>query len=155
MKSIISLILWILGILITGMLLGQLTKANIDSWYVHLPLSSLTPPGAVFGIVWSILYIMLGAVGWAIWRMEQTRGLGLIKSLFIAQLILNFSWTPIFFHFHAIGLALLCSLFILVLAALLTYLVFKQQKSIAYALMPYLFWLMFASYLTLYTWIYS
>lgn len=151
----LKLMLWVMVLVSVGSGIGYLTQGGIDQWYSGLLKSSLTPPNYMFGIVWSVLYVLIAAAGWLIWEKEHTVDLTLIKRLYIIQLLLNFSWTPLFFNYHLIGLSLLCLLIILVLVATLLGLSYRVLKSVAYLLTPYLLWLFLAGYLNLYIWLYN
>ncbi len=81
--------------------IGSIANINInaDGWYEELVKSPLNPPGYVFGIVWPILYLLMGIV--AFLAAER------IWKLFIIQLILNAAWSWIFFYYQLPIIALL------------------------------------------------
>ena len=99
-KTHFSLIIWIAALIAIGGVIGYLTKPEINSWYSTLNRSTLTPPNYVFPVAWTILYGIIGACGWLIWRPQAFTKLSVIKTLYVTQLILNWSWTPLFFHYH-------------------------------------------------------
>ena len=70
-KTHLSLIIWILGLITIGSVIGSLTKPEIATWYSTLHRSRLTPPNYVFPIAWTILYGIIGASGWLIWLAYQ------------------------------------------------------------------------------------
>lgn len=151
LKSFLSLILWISSFVLIGYLLGNATKAGVDTWYQTLNRSSLTPPDYVFGIVWTILYVMIAVSGWSIWQREYQET-ALLKKLFASQMILNWSWTPLFFTYHFIGAALACILLITILVLLVTLKAYKNLKLVSFLFAPYLGWVLFATYLNFYIW---
>lgn len=114
---------------------------SIANWYSQLQKPIFTPPNWVFGPVWTILYILMGISLFLIWN----KGLNYPKvklaiGLFLIQLILNAIWTPIFFGFHLILLALV-NIILLFIAILITLLVFKKISfSASMLLLPYLIW---------------
>ncbi|KJV55578.1 tspO/MBR family protein [Orientia chuto str. Dubai] len=67
-KTYLSLILSIVALIAIGGAIGSLTKPEISTWYSTLYRSTLTPPNCVFPVVWTILYGIIGACGWLIWR---------------------------------------------------------------------------------------
>lgn len=146
---------WALGILLTeavGALSGLLSREGMALYAAQIQKPPLSPPGWVFGVVWPILYALMGISALRIWRLpdspERRRGL----NLFIAQLIVNFFWSPIFFNTGAYGLALLwlLGLWVLVLAMILS---FRRTDKLAAVLqIPYLLWLTFAAYLNWGVW---
>lgn len=105
-KTRFSLIIWIIALIAMGGIIGSLTKPEISTWYSTLNRSTLTPPNYVFPVAWTILYGIIGTCGWLIWRPQAFTQLSVIKTLYVTQLILNWSWTPLFFHYHLTGLSL-------------------------------------------------
>ena len=95
---------------------------------------------------------MIAINGWAIWK-EKTQELKLVKQLYIIQLLLNWSWTPIFFTYHLKGLALICIFLMIPIVAFIIFKTYKTLKMVALLLTPYLLWLSFAAYLNLYIWL--
>ena len=154
-KSYVQLILAIVSLVLIGSLLGFLTKGSVDTWYATLHRSPLSPPNYVFGIAWSILYAMIATSGWFIWRSTPFAGLSSIKKLFIAQLMLNWCWTPLFFTYHASGLALACLIAIVILVALIIIKSYKKIPMAALLLVPYFLWLLLATHLNFYIWQYN
>ena len=138
-----------------GSAIGNLTKSGIDTWYHTLNRSALTPPNYVFGIAWSILYFMIALSGWLIWKLDSRSNLQLIKRLYIAQLILNWSWSPLFFGYRLTGVAFFCLVMIVVLVAILIVKLRKTSTAASVLLMPYLLWLLFAGHLNFYIWWYN
>ena len=136
------------GCLLAGVLGSLLTRPAIDPWYRGLTKPPLTPPDAAFGVVWPILYVLMGLAAWLVWR----RGPGdaavrAALGMFAAQLALNVAWSGVFFGLRAPvgGLAVVAALWALIL---LTTLRFRPVSAAAAALMqPYLLWVTFAAYL--------
>jgi tryptophan-rich sensory protein len=156
-RSYISLSLWLISLLGIGGSIGTVTKIDVDTWYTTLNRSSLTAPNYVFPLVWTILYMMIAISGWLIWEKtpsfaNSTR----IKGLYILQLLLNWSWTPLFFYAHAVGSALLCITLIDLCVALFIKVAYATElKLVSILMMPYLAWLLFATYLNFYIWLYN
>jgi len=145
----LSLLLWVLCLSIVSALIGHLSRNAVDGWYLALNRSSLTPPNFVFGIVWSFLYALIAICGWRIWR-DSGSQYGMLKIVFCAQLILNWTWTPLFFVYHLTGLALVCILLIIAAVAWLILATYKNLRMISVLLMPYIVWSIFAAYLNFY-----
>ncbi|MFN5382411.1 MAG: TspO/MBR family protein [Alphaproteobacteria bacterium] len=154
-KSYISLIIWILALIVIGSIIGSLTKPEISTWYSTLNRSTLTPPNYVFPIAWTILYGVIGACGWLIWRAPFFDNLKLIKLLYVVQLILNWSWTPLFFHYHLTGFSLMILSFMDIIVGILMLLAHPKVKTVSLLMIPYLLWILFASYLNFYIWWYN
>ena len=154
-KNHLSLILWTLGLIAIGGVIGSLTKPEISAWYSTLNRSNLTPPNYVFPIAWTILYGIIGACGWFIWRASSFPKLSVIKTLYLTQLILNWSWTPLFFHYHLTGLSLVVLGLMDILVGALVCLAYPKIRAVSLLMLPYLFWILFASYLNFYIWRYN
>ena len=78
-KNHFSLIIWIVALIAIGGAIGFLPKQKISMWYRTLNRSLLTPPNYIFSVAWTILYGMIGACGWRIWRESSFLKLSVIK----------------------------------------------------------------------------
>ena len=127
---------------------GNATEPTTSKWYKSLKQSKLTPPSYVFPIVWPILYVLLGlnAV-----RMYTALGsTEFIKSYFPTyevQLLLNFSWSIAFFTFKnpVVSLGIIGGMILLTIALIMKS--WDVDRIAGYALLPYIGWIAFASYL--------
>ncbi|HEY1121522.1 MAG TPA: TspO/MBR family protein [Haloferula sp.] len=133
---------------ILGGLGGFLTASSIGSWYAALERPPGTPPNAVFGPVWTVLYAMMGIAFALVWHRAPAgpakRG---ALTMFFIQLALNLAWTPVFFGAHQLALALVV-IGLLVLAIATTIVRFRPLDKVAAALLvPYLLWVCYATYL--------
>lgn len=149
----ISLIIWIVTFQALGSLLGYLTQANLISWYADLNKSSLTPPGYVFGIVWTALYLLLAVIGW---YLANRRHLPIYKNAFILysiQMLMNWAWTPLFFQLHWLVLSFLWIITITLINGVMIVYLRNQARNISLLLIPYFLWLSFATYLNGMIWI--
>jgi tryptophan-rich sensory protein len=151
----ISLLIWIITIIAIGSVIGSLTKPEISTWYSTLHRSNLTPPNYVFPIAWTILYGIIGACGWLIWHASAFPKLSIIKTLYVTQLILNWSWTPLFFGLHLTGLSLVVLGTMDILVFSLICLAYRKMKAVSLLMIPYLSWILFATYLNFYIWRYN
>ena len=143
---------WILLTEAVGALSGWLSRDGSRMFQETVIQPPLSPPSWVFPMVWGILYALMGISAARISKApsspNQIRGMNLL----IAQLILNFFWSLIFFNLQAYGLSLLWLLAIWVLV-LLMILSFRQVDPLAAILqIPYLLWLTFATYLNAGVW---
>ena len=117
-------------------------RQGTDTWYLGLVKSNLNPPGYVFGIVWPILYLLMGITIW--------RTYSVIKNLFYVQLFLNAIWAWLFFSFHLPLIALLDIWLLIFINLKILLLILKEDKLAAFLFAPYIAWLYFASYLNLF-----
>ena len=127
---------------------GWLSNSGFgNQWFDALAKPSFMPPGWLFGVAWTILYILLG-LALAIALAEPPsprRKLGL--TLFFIQLGLNFAWSPIFFGLHQIGLAKIIIYLMAVLAAAAAGQFLRLRRPAGLLMIPYLTWLIFAAIL--------
>jgi tryptophan-rich sensory protein len=151
-KNQLSLIIWVVAMIAIGGAIGSLTKPEISTWYSTLHRSTLTPPNYVFPIAWTILYGIIGACGWLIWHPQAFPKFSIIKTLYVTQLILNWSWTPLFFGFHLTGLSLIVLGLMDILVFALIWLAYRKMRAVSLLMIPYLSWILFASYLNFYIW---
>lgn len=123
---------------------------NSNLWYDKLNKSKLTPPNWVFSVVWPILYILMFMALFKIWSHNKCKPYCPAITFFIIQLILNFSWSPVFFKLQKIKLSFVI-LILLIIFAFITYNQFKIiDNNISLLFIPYLLWLCFATYLNFY-----
>ena len=134
------------AIVLLGSLSGFLSNSGYgNAWFDGLIKPFFMPPGWVFGIVWPILYALLGVALALILAEPPTQRRRSALILFFAQLALNFAWSPVFFAAHAIQPALVIIVVMVGLAALAAS-QFRQIRLLAGLLMlPYLLWLCFAA----------
>ena len=119
-------------------------------WYRKLNRSDTSPPSWIFGIVWTILYILMGYSAFSIWKDKNCNPICLGLIYFLIQLIFNLNWTRVFFKERNVNKAF-NYLIIIILYACLTFIEFyKINVKISYLLIPYILWLFFALYLTNY-----
>lgn len=138
------------AVLLLGFLSGQLAgSADSNPWFASLEKPGLYPPPATFGIVWPILYVMMGLAFAAVCSAFGSRFRGPAIFAFLIQLALNLLWSPVFFAWHQIGLALAVIVALDVVVILTIYLFWKVRRWAGMLLLPYLVWILFATLLTL------
>lgn len=137
------------AVLFLGILSGRLASSGPDNaWFASLDKPALYPPPQVFGIVWSVLYVMMGLAGSLVAAARGARWRGPALAAFAVQLVLNLVWSPLFFGAHQITGALVL-IVVLDLAVIATIALFWRVRSVAAMLMlPYLAWILFATVLT-------
>ena len=135
-----------------GILSGWLSREGQRIYSNITDMPPLSPPGWVFPVVWVILYALMGYGAARTYRalpgVDRNRGL----NMFVAQLVVNFFWSLIFFNAGAYGFALIWLLLLLALVAAMTYFFGKADRKAAIAQIPYLLWLLFAAYLNYGVW---
>lgn len=145
-KNLVNISVWVALLQCVGFGLGQITQSNI-SWYNSLYKSSLTPTSVVFSTVWAILYVVIAVVGHYLWCYRDEPKARKVWNLYTIQLLLNWSWSIVFFAFH---LVLLAFLLIVVMIGINIKIVLMTKKNYYFAanmMIPYIIWLVFAGYL--------
>lgn len=136
-------------VLLLGIGSGQLSNSGFgNAWFDALEKPSFMPPGWIFGVAWTTLYILMGVALAYILQARGARRRGRAIGLFVTQFLLNLAWSPIFFAAHKVNAAL-AVIVVMFIAALATTIVFASVRRVAALLMlPYLGWLLFAGALT-------
>jgi translocator protein len=147
-----SFLRWALFVLPAILFLGFLSGAvsgsgEENSWFATLIKPDAQPPGWVFGVVWSVLYLMIGIAFSMILHARGANGRGVAIGLFLSQLVLNLLWSPLFFGQHKVTTAFYLIIVILALAIATTVTFGRVRKAAAWLMVPYLVWLSFASIL--------
>lgn len=132
--------------LIGGSVVGFIIKNHID--YNALIKPPISPPSIIFPIAWSSIYLLLG-ISYYLIKKDEIRTNNRLKVLYYTQLIVNYLWSIIFFIFK---FRLLASAWIIILD-ILVFLMIKEirheKRVSAYLNIPYLIWILFATYLTI------
>ncbi len=129
-----------------GFVAGQLGSAD-SAWFASLEKPSIFPEPRWFGIVWTVLYIMIGLAVATVAAAWGARGRTAALAVFVVHFALNLAWSPVFFGAHQITAALVVLVLVdLTLLAVIA-LFWKVRRSAALLLLPYLAWVLFASVL--------
>lgn len=134
---------YLFGPLILGLIISFLIKDSIDYNYLVQP--KFAPPSWLFGVVWTILYLLMGISYYLYKRDLNDTSIG---NVYYTQLILNLMWPIIFFN---LKMRLVGTIDIILLDIAVMYMIyrfFKEKKISAYLNMPYLIWILFATYLS-------
>ncbi len=134
-----------------GGLGGLVSVGAIDGWYAATPKPMFTPPDAVFGPVWAVLYVLIAVAGWLVWRTPDSEARTRALRLYVAQFVLNALWSPVFFGLGELvgapglwaALVLIVVLDIVILATIIR--VGDVSRVAAGLLLPYWFWSLFAT----------
>jgi tryptophan-rich sensory protein len=141
--GLLALAAFLIGTMGLGALMGQLTQAEIDTWYRALRAPIGTPPDWAFPVAWTPLYAMMAVAAWRIWLRVGFRRLG----WWFVQLALNAAWTPAFFTMRspALGLFVIVPFWFAILATIRAFR--PIDRFAAGLLVPYLAWVTYAAYL--------
>lgn len=139
------MILCILLCLSAGWIGSLATREAIPDWYSGLIKPVYNPPGWVFGVVWPILYVLMGvALAMVLSKGLSRREVRIAALVFAIQLVLNAAWSLIFFGMRRIDWAMI-EILLLWLAIVATAAAFWRISRLAAGFMvPYLLWVSFA-----------
>ena len=142
----------VLGITFAAAAAGGWASANAPGFYGVLNQPSWSPPAAVFGPVWTVLYLLMAVAAWLVWKEGWKQEVRRALSFYLAQLMLNALWTWVFFVWRLGGWAL-AEISVLWVLILLTTIGFYRVRPLAgLLLVPYLAWVTFAAALNTVLW---
>ena len=145
----ISILFWII---VSGVVSYSGAQFEPGNWYQTIQKPDLTPPGWVFPVVWTSLYIMMAIAVWNVWIKVLTFKEPAIW-LYLVKMLLNASWSYIFFGVHLIWLSVVNILALFFVILILIYLFHKISKTAAMLMIPYAIWVGFASFLNIRIWL--
>ena len=143
----VQLLVFVADVVGIGWLIGATNLPG--AWYASLAKPGFVPPNWAFPVAWTILYIMIAVAGWRTFRRDPS---GKAMLVWLAQLALNFAWSPVMFTMHQIGAALVILVGLLV--AIVAYIVLEtsRDKLAAALFVPYAAWVAFAGALNAAIW---
>ena len=139
--------------LLVGILSGLLSRGGMMAYELTVVKPALTPPGWLFPVVWTILYILMGISSAKVWLADNSPARSKGLNLYVMQLIVNFFWSLIFFNAQAFGLAVAWLILLWVLVFLMILQFYKVDRQAALLQIPYLIWLTIAGYLNIGVWL--
>jgi len=150
LKKYKSLFLILLITFSSSAIAGWITRLNIDPWYSSLNKLSFSPPNWIFGPVWTVLYIFMSVAIWIVY--EKTKATDNIFSkkilrMYFYHLVINLTWSFVFFYYHLIFTAFMNILFLIIAIIILMILYYPRSKTAFLLMTPYLIWVLFASVL--------
>jgi tryptophan-rich sensory protein len=134
------------AIVLLGSASGWLSGSGYgNAWFDALAKPFFMPPGRAFGVVWPILYVLLGLSLALILSEPPSDARRKALVLFYIQLALNYAWTPVFFAAHEIQVALVIVVMMTGAAAMAAGQFFRVRALAGALMVPYLAWLCFAA----------
>lgn len=131
---------------------SRLSGAVPSLWYAGLRKPAGTPPGWVFGPVWTVLYVCMAIAAWLVWKRAGWQVGALALGLWGAQLTVNVVWSWLFFGMHRPEWALI-DVAVLWVLIVLTLIAFQPiSAAAAWLLVPYLLWVAYAARLNYLLW---
>lgn len=144
MKKIQSLFYLFLPVVLGG-IVGFLISGNID--YMSLKQPPLAPPKLAFPIAWTIIYILMG-ISYYLYKKDYPKR-DRIDIVYYLQLFINLLWSIIFFIFKTRLLAIIWIILLDIVVIYMIYLFYQKKRISSYLNIPYLLWILFATYLTI------
>jgi benzodiazapine receptor len=148
-----KLVLSILICQAAGIIGSFFTASSVENWYPSLIKPAFTPPGWVIGLVWVILFTLMGISLFLVWRKGMERPeVKAALTVFAAQLIVNILWSLAFFGLKSplAGIVVIVVLWTLILLTVIKFL--PLSKAAALLLVPYILWVSFAAFLNITIW---
>jgi len=146
MANLLSFSLFLAAVALVGAF-GAMFEPG--EWYAALNKPAWTPPGWVFGPVWTVLYVLIAVAGWLVWRAE---GMGAALAAWIVQLVFNGAWSFAMFGAHQIGLAMIISLMLWLAIVAFMVLALPASQTAVLLFVPYLAWVSYATLLNIRIW---
>ena len=128
------------------------TASSVKDWYVNLRKPSWTPPGWLFGPVWTVLYLSMAVAAWLAWRRGGLSGAPAAMVLFGVQLALNAAWSSLFFGLRSPGWAFVEIVLLWLAIAATTVLLWRVSAWAGSLMLPYWLWVTFAAGLNYSIW---
>ncbi|MBQ8482526.1 MAG: tryptophan-rich sensory protein [Alphaproteobacteria bacterium] len=146
-KPIYNFLYSLILVLITASICSYFNHFGMQNFYSEINLSVLTPPNVVFPIVWTILYAILVIAFDLVLNHSDKQRIRTAAQVFTLNLFLQALWTYVFFYnaYFLVGFAVLVVLVFVTLAMMKIF--YDINKTAGLLLIPYLLWLLFASYL--------
>lgn len=151
--KIILLFLCITICQLAGVVGSYFTDLSVSTWYPTLIKPSYTPPGWLIGVVWVILYTLMGISLFLVLNSKPEPGS--IKNAlipFVVQLLLNISWSWAFFGLRSplYALVVIAALWISIIVTMKRF--FEISRRAGFLLVPYILWVSFAAFLNYAIW---
>ena len=151
-RSLAALIVATATCLVVGVSGSLVTATSVREWYPFIQKPWWTPPSAVFGPVWTVLYLLMGVSAWLIWRDAEGNARRSALLIFVTQLVLNGTWSYLFFGLRSPGWGAL-EIVLLWCSIVATMLAFARISRLAAGLLlPYLLWVSYAAALNFAIW---
>lgn len=149
LKNILRLAIFIAIPLAVGGLAGFLTQ-NSREFYAALQKPPLSPPGYLFPIIWTVLYILIGIASYLVYQKGFTNpAVREALKYYAISLLLSFIWPLVFFRFKLLLLAFLVLVLLWIFTGIATAKFYRISRAAGWLMVPYWLWITFAGYLNL------
>ncbi|MDP9838715.1 MULTISPECIES: TspO/MBR family protein [Rhizobium/Agrobacterium group] len=137
--SYTALFLFLVLVVAVGFTIGLIIRPG--EWYQSLTKPWFTPPNWLFAPAWTLVYILIAIAGWRVTTVEGFNSIAF--RLWMAQMLSNWTWTPVFFGFHQIELGL--AVIVCLLAIVVAFMIKVQDRFARWCFAPYALWLVYAT----------
>lgn len=144
-KALIGSLALSLGV---GIVSSLLTMGGMEQ-YQDMYQPPLAPPGWLFPVVWTILYLLMGVAAYLVYETPESEQRTTALRLYIIQLFFNGVWSLIFFGAQAYFFAFIWLVVLWFFIYLTTKEFLQLNKTAGILILPYLAWVTFAGYLNL------
>jgi tryptophan-rich sensory protein len=151
-RSARQALIWLLIVAVTMAVATLAARFQPGEWYLQIAKPSWTPPGWLFGPVWTFLYLAMATAAWLIWRNVGWHRGRMALIAYAAQLALNGLWSWFFFGQRMIGAALIDIVLLWLAIIVTTGLFFRISRPAGWLFVPYLLWVSFATALNFEIW---
>lgn len=145
-------IFWIAITEAVGGLSALLTREGMRIYNAVAVKPTLSPPPVLFGIVWPILYALMGIGMARVSRIPASPEKSRAQSLFYLQLAMNFCWSILFFNLRGYGFSLVWLTMMWIAIILMAITFYSLDKPAGLMQIPYILWVVFAMYLNYMVW---
>ena len=153
MTNTVRYLLVVASIFATSLLGSYFTNIGLESWYSSLNLPEITPQGGLIGAVWTTIYVLLAISAILFYKKAsegpQRRWVSILLGI---NLLLNATWSYVFFTANLIGLAVLWAAILGISVLILMFAMYKVSRVSSWLLVPYAGWVFFATYLNYLIW---
>jgi len=126
--------------------ISSLLSMNGFKEFETIPKPAFTPPGILFPIVWTILYILMGVSSYLVYNTSCKNKYKALR-VYAIQLFFNFLWSILFFSFKLYWFSFIWLIVLWALIIVMIYRFYNCKKSAGILQIPYLLWVTFAGVL--------
>lgn len=154
-NAILTLAVFIVICLAAGFVASVFTSTSVDSWFVALEKPVWNPPNWLFGIVWTLIYVLMAISGWLVWNIRDQPKTKRLLVIFGIQLVLNMAWSAIFFGLQQPSWAFFEIIILWILIGEYIILGWPVSRRAVILFIPYWLWVGYATALNFAIWEYN
>lgn len=144
--NLLRLVASVIFVLLFGLAGSYFTSQSVKTWYPQLQKPFFTPPDWLFAPAWAAIYFLIGLALYVCWQNNFWNN-SKLRFFFFLQLTLNFLWSPLFFSLQSPLLGFIDILLLDIAVVITLVLILKHSRVATFLMIPYLFWILFATIL--------